>query len=64
MGIGSNLQQVLNNRYLFPLSVVHALFTLMFVNNTLSLGHYSLHHYVNVCYLFIKLEPVKQIKRF
>ena len=28
--------------------------------------HYvdSLHHYVNVCYLFIKLEPIKQIKRF
>ena len=28
--------------------------------------HYvdSLHHYVNVSYLFIKLEPIKQIKRF
>ena len=28
--------------------------------------HYvdGLHHYVNVCYLFIKSEPVKQIKRF
>ena len=24
----------------------------------------SLHHYVNVSYLFIKLEPIKQIKRF
>ena len=31
-----------------------------------SFCHYvdSLHHYVNVCYLFIKLEPIKQIKRF
>ena len=25
---------------------------------------YSLHHYVNVCYLFIKLERIKQVKRF
>ena len=37
MGIGPYLQQV---KYLLPLSVVHALFTSMFVNNTLSLGHY------------------------
>ena len=43
MGIAPNLQQVntTTGKYLLPLSVVHALFTPMFVNNTLSLGHYN-----------------------